>query len=242
MKKAHTVRSFVAGILITLLVVSMVPTALAAAGMSIYIYPGINVYIDDQKLDPKDAKGNPVMVFTYNGTTYLPVRAIGEALGKNVSWDGSTNSVYVGKHGDTQPTTWLNTKEYFNTDGSSWSFDEKRKDNLGNEHTGCMRINYGSTYGRQGSISYALNGQYRRLTGVCFQRYDYRHRLDVMAFEVYGDDRLLERIEIGPNVFPVNIDIDVAGVQVLQIKAVNVYVKDGNPTEVGCISELGLWT
>lgn len=34
--------------------------------------------------------------FIYNGTTYLPVRAIGEALGKEVSWDGQTNTVYIG--------------------------------------------------------------------------------------------------------------------------------------------------
>lgn len=35
--------------------------------------------------------------FTVNGTTYLPVRAIGEALGKDVKWDGETKTVYVGE-------------------------------------------------------------------------------------------------------------------------------------------------
>ena len=34
--------------------------------------------------------------FIYNGTTYLPVRAVGEALGKKVSWDGNTNTVTIG--------------------------------------------------------------------------------------------------------------------------------------------------
>ena len=70
MKKTHTVRTFLAGVLAALLLVGMVPPALAAAGMNITIYPGISVYMDDQKLEPKDANGNPVMVFTYNGTTY----------------------------------------------------------------------------------------------------------------------------------------------------------------------------
>ena len=79
MKKTHTVRTFLAGVLAALLLVGMVPPALAAAGMNISIYPGISVYMDDQKLEPKDANGNPVMVFTYNGTTYLPVRAISVA-------------------------------------------------------------------------------------------------------------------------------------------------------------------
>lgn len=34
--------------------------------------------------------------FIYNGTTYLPVRAVGEALGKEVNWDSTTNTVYLG--------------------------------------------------------------------------------------------------------------------------------------------------
>ena len=35
--------------------------------------------------------------FIYNGTTYLPIRAVGEAVGKEVAWDGSTNTVYLGE-------------------------------------------------------------------------------------------------------------------------------------------------
>ena len=59
--------------------------------------------IDGLAIDPKDAQGNKVEPFIYNGTTYLPVRAVGEAFGKNVSWDGSTMTVYVGpKPGEVQ--------------------------------------------------------------------------------------------------------------------------------------------
>ena len=35
--------------------------------------------------------------FIMDGTTYLPVRAVGEALGKEVNWDGETGTVYIGK-------------------------------------------------------------------------------------------------------------------------------------------------
>jgi uncharacterized secreted protein with C-terminal beta-propeller domain len=52
----------------------------------------VNIYVDDVKLEPKDANGNPVEACVYNGTTYLPVRAVGEAYGKVVQWDGSTQS------------------------------------------------------------------------------------------------------------------------------------------------------
>lgn len=35
--------------------------------------------------------------FIYNGTTYLPIRAVGEAVGKEVTWNAETNTVYLGE-------------------------------------------------------------------------------------------------------------------------------------------------
>lgn len=72
--------------------------ALAASGTRTLevTYKDIKLVIDGQEIVPKDAAGNVVEPFQANGTTYLPVRAIGEALGKEVTWDGSTNTVYVG--------------------------------------------------------------------------------------------------------------------------------------------------
>lgn len=59
-------------------------------------YMGIKLVIDGQEVTPKDASGNVVEPFTSNGTTYLPVRAVANALGKSVTWDGNTNTVYIG--------------------------------------------------------------------------------------------------------------------------------------------------
>ncbi len=59
-------------------------------------YDNIQIVLDGKTIDPKDALGNKVEPFIYNGTTYLPVRAVGEAFGKDVSWDGTTKTVYIG--------------------------------------------------------------------------------------------------------------------------------------------------
>ena len=40
-----------------------------------------------------DANGSRVYPLLYSGSTYLPVRAIGELMGKTVSWDGNTRTV-----------------------------------------------------------------------------------------------------------------------------------------------------
>ena len=58
---------------------------------------GITIYVDEKLTKPLDVNGNVIEPFVYNGTTYLPVRGIASALGKDVSWDGETSSVYIGK-------------------------------------------------------------------------------------------------------------------------------------------------
>jgi len=47
----------------------------------------INIEVNDAVFQPKDANGNPVSVFVYNGTTYAPLRALAEAYGLTVGYD-----------------------------------------------------------------------------------------------------------------------------------------------------------
>lgn len=60
-------------------------------------YAGIKLVVSGQAVSPKDAYGNAIDPFIVDGTVYLPLRAVGEALGKSVEWDGETYTVYVGK-------------------------------------------------------------------------------------------------------------------------------------------------
>ncbi len=60
-------------------------------------YMNIKLVINGVPVTPKDSNGSSVEPFIYNGTTYLPVRAVGEALGKQVGWDGKTKTVYIGE-------------------------------------------------------------------------------------------------------------------------------------------------
>lgn len=40
-----------------------------------------------------DAAGKQVYPLLYNGSTYLPIRAVGELMGKSVAWDGNTKTI-----------------------------------------------------------------------------------------------------------------------------------------------------
>lgn len=95
--KINGLKGFIAGVLTTLLLVSSICMAGASVAniQKTLEYKNIQVSLDGKKLDLKDATGNAVEPFMLDGTNYLPVRALAEALGLDVSWDGSANTVVL---------------------------------------------------------------------------------------------------------------------------------------------------
>lgn len=88
-------KGFLAGMLVSLLVVVLAVPALASVydkAVQIY-YRDVKVTLNGQTIVPKDALGNPIEPFLMNGTTYLPVRGISSALGLEVQWDQATSTV-----------------------------------------------------------------------------------------------------------------------------------------------------
>ena len=59
------------------------------------VYENIRLYIDNSQVIPADNSGNPVEPFIYDGTTYIPVRAVAKAFEKSIKWDGLNKSIYI---------------------------------------------------------------------------------------------------------------------------------------------------
>lgn len=231
----HNVRSFLTGILTTLLVLGLTVPALAVATKTIDVSTGVSIYIDDVKLNPTDAAGNPVEPFIYNSTTYLPVRAISEALGKVVQWDGATQSVYIGKHSSDTPAAYLASMDDFSSSGI-WETDVLTKDNLGVNHMHSLKMTYTSSIG---SITYKLNGQFSRLTAAYFVQYDYRSAGGVSpTLIISGDGKQLWQGTTGVSIDPVDIDLDLAGVLELTIE----YPSGTGNSYQAALGDIALWS
>lgn len=61
-------------------------------------YNGIRIKVDGIDIVPKDANGEIIDPFISEGTTYLPVRAVAEAVGYNVEWDDENKTVILDKN------------------------------------------------------------------------------------------------------------------------------------------------
>ena len=87
-------QGFLAGILTTALALGLGSAALAA-GRSIQIEDGITVTINGARFSPRNVKGEQVPFFSYDGTTYAPVRALCEAAGMTVSYDSASRTARI---------------------------------------------------------------------------------------------------------------------------------------------------
>ena len=95
MKKNNRSRLLVFALAAALFVAAAVPAYAAMAAKNIDVFTGVSIFVDGRELHPADVKGNEVEAFIYEGTTYVPLRAVGEALGAEVSWNKETKTVYL---------------------------------------------------------------------------------------------------------------------------------------------------
>lgn len=105
MKKLSNVKWLALGVVLCLVVTAFVMPAMAAnlTKTAELVYKDIKITLNGGEITPKDANGNVAEPFIIDGTTYLPVRAIGTALGLGVEWDSAKNTVKL-SNGLTSPS------------------------------------------------------------------------------------------------------------------------------------------
>lgn len=184
------------------------------------VFNNIKILVDGKQFTPTDAKGNVVEPFAYNGTTYLPVRAIAEALGQEVGWDSATSTVTIGSTSG----AWLDTLSAYSFDSTSGlsvneSFGEIKKNNVTYER-GVRFLVKGidkKGYTETSTTVFLLNGQYETFTSTLLATSeDYANPSIV---KIYGDNTLLYTSPgITKNTIPLELNLQVQDVQQLKIE------------------------
>ena len=147
-------------------------------------YLDIKLVVNGKEVTPKDVNGNVVEPFAYQGTTYLPVRAVGEALGKTVRWDGETKTVHLGELPQGTYLVDACKVSKFNEDSVYRAADHKAFEQGGKRYSQGFKTN--------GTIIFELGGKYESLTFDLFNDdvYGYCKNLDV-----YLDGEVVQEIE-----------------------------------------------
>ena len=162
-------QGLVAGVLIGATVAGGTALAKNISESISVVYRNIGLVVDGEEIVPKDANGNVVEPFIYNGTTYLPVRAIGQAFDKEVSWDGTTSTVYVGGEVEKPATeVFLFDQPYLDCDIPK-EFQAGANKNDGTNYIGFVLNTSEKTsdgYEFRNSVTYPVNGLTKKAKGT----------------------------------------------------------------------------
>ncbi len=239
-------QGLIAGVLIGTTLTSGMVFAKQISKTAELFYNNIKIYIDGGEVVPKDANGNIVEPFTMNGTTYLPVRAISNAFGKDVEWDGATQSVYIGKKDQTKPDNYLDRIQYndfvkanqfnalYRIDGSITDYLNKTYTNgmlffTSKPNSSLPRYIEDDRDKAQVKITYPLDSLYKKMSGkVVLPKIidtiglDASEKYNEGDCEVnvlfYADDRLIKEIKAVTTTMPFDFDLNISGVNSLTIK------------------------
>lgn len=81
-----------------LLLESLEAASLTSKKVAATVRPDIKIVINGEAFTAKDANGNVIYPVIINGSTYLPVRSVAQAVGLNIGWDGSVRTVIMAKN------------------------------------------------------------------------------------------------------------------------------------------------
>ena len=157
-----------------------------------YLDAGITVTLDGEAQVLTDAKGTRLYPITYNGSTYLPVRAVAGLAGLEVNWDQATKTVQLGKI-STDVDLIDTYKAYDISEGGQvQSADKKEQDISGIHCSHWLRV-YQRVNDKKGTLQYAsfnVLGKYETLT------FQYYAEKDVILRVLGDNDSVLFESEI----------------------------------------------
>lgn len=202
--------AIIAAVIVT---ATLLTTAVLAAKTTTFynvLAEGIKIVIDGQKINPTDANGNIVEPIIYNGTTYLPVRAVATALGKAVYWDGPNFTVYLGDMDGKLEYPTVELRDLTSIEDAHRITTEPQ-DNYGTRYTYALKSDGRRTY------EYLTNMQYSKLKGVLYVSAGTGSN-ETGQLEIIADGR---RIYVSPLLDktsrPIYLDIDITGYNDIQI-------------------------
>lgn len=178
----------------------------------------IKVYIDNEEVELKDVNGTIVKPFIIDGTTYVPVRGVSNALGYYIDWDGNRKSIEIFK--DSVPEEglsldWVRPYELYDVDayyeslGQSLLIDDESYFNSLRFNVVLVASN--SEFGFNSTALFNLDSKYDYMTftvGHCDGAFKgYTSFEDEKKMEFIVDGKVVKTHIISSNAYPEQIKV-----------------------------------
>lgn len=220
------VKGFALGVLATAVFAAAGGTAIAASKgemMNIRVVQGgIKLFVDGKLSIPKDSKGNTVEPFIYDGTTYLPLRAVSDVLTnstKPVKWDGASSSVYIGQAPVAAQTDLaeLPVYEQNSTVSAIFTGEDAQIKLLDKQINAFNRVPYWE------SFTYILDSKYASLNGTIVVPYQSlgstaAGTVEFGSVNKKGEYTKISSFDATAGDDPLPVTVDLRGVEILQIR------------------------
>lgn len=220
MSKMKRIKDVTVGVVLGGILFSGVSYATSATNIDVYFQPLKYFFDGVEKKAPEDQQG-----FIYNGTTYVPLRFVSDALGKKVGYDGKTTSIYVGKQKAGQVT--------YLDDMSTLTRDENNGLSAGADgFITNMNEVYSRSWliGKQDSDSemsrsyeYVLDGNYSKFNALIAPWKGWantKKSTNIGSLKIYADDKILYDSSAVPSDItkPIVVDVDLTGALKLRVE------------------------
>lgn len=222
-KIKQNLKMLTAGAVLGGVLFSGVSYAASATNIDVYFQPLKYFFDGVEKKSPADQQG-----FIYQGTTYVPLRFVSEALGKEVGYDGPTSSIYVGKQKE-NTTPLGEIKTLTATDLHVLKADNFTS-NVGDKFIHGYLIGWDKDifvnrpYDGSLTYEYLLNGNYTKFEALLAPENSWSTSAkndNIGNIKIYGDDKLI--YESGPVsstlTSPISINVNLKGILKLKIQA-----------------------
>jgi len=226
-------KGLMSGVLMTVVVTSLMIPVFAQAGLKTIdvFFDDIKLYVDGKLVKPTDGDGNEVMPFIYDGTTYLPVKTISNALSnyeKEVSWDGETSSIYIGKAPVAAQTDMAELERFDSKDFLVIQSGIDLEIELLDKKIIPFNKMRGRSNERSGYTHYILDSKYSKLKGffaVEYYEVGSRREGSIQFYNVSskGEKTLIREYEAEAGDDPIAVDVDLRGVNILLVEFERIY-------------------
>lgn len=212
-------------------IVGIMTAVLLTCGISYAAGENVRIFLDGKEIIAKDAAGSRVYPIIVDGTTYLPVRAVANAFGKEVYWDGPNYTVYLGDMGGTLGYA---------------SAELGDVDNIGRELSNVdsnkLTDNYGNSYG-QAQYMFWNKGNFETLLNMKYSRFKCTLYVpkgctsdDIAKILIKADGKTIYTSpEITKTSAPVDVDVNITGCNDFQIEF------EGNHRNLSYIADAGFY-